>query len=535
LGRPVTRSVSRRPVVCVAAVMLLCLALSCASALSAQESPPSEFQGTLFRGVSLGDSSFAPSVAAAAPWFAPVGTASLDRAALLGAAIDPEFRQTSTGGPATVAPPPPRRFWLAAGEIVLLEGLPWVFNRYIADEDFARISWDTVEANYKAGFGFDNDHFSTNQSAHPLHGSLFFNAGRSNGYSYWESALFTAMGSVIWEMTMENTRPSVNDLVNTTLGGMTRGEVSHRLAAVIRDNMASGSERFWRELGATVLDPVGTLTRLVNGDLTRDFPNPEERYPDGFSLTSDVGYRHVGGAPEHPDQAIVTLSAYYGDPFTGDIAKPFDSFWAGIDINFPVVDTAISRIEERGILKGWELTDRSSSARHIFGFTQEYEYFNNRAQVFGAQVLGAGLLSRYRMGKSLVLVTDFSLLGVPLAGIKTTNFINPETGRNYDYAPGGGGRTAFRLYAGPHEILSVGYGVIWATTVNGISDFNTLQFFRANGRVPIVDGLAAGGGHSWYSRKTTYTGFFERRETQSEWRAFLSFTFGRSGLRKPHV
>jgi len=502
----------------------LWLALAAAAApLTAETAAPSaEASAFHLTGVSLG--------------VVPLRT--FDREVLLAAAIDPEFQQAGTDqatAPAVIAPPEKKRFWLASGEIVLLEGLPWIFNRYIADEDFARISWQTVEANYKAGFGFDSDHFSTNQSAHPLHGSLFFNAGRSNGYDYWESALYAAMGSVIWEMTMENTQPSINDLVNTTLGGMTRGEVSHRLGAMIRDNMADGSERFWRELAATVLDPVGTFTRLVTGDISRDFPNPEERYPDGFSVTADGGYRHIDGAPEHANQGLLSLSARYGDPFTGDIVKPFDSFWAGIDISYPNVDTAISRIEERGILKGWELTDPSSGVRHIFGFSQEYEYFNNSAQVFGAQVLGAGLLSRYTIGQTAFLVTDFSLLGVPLAGIKTTNFINPNTGRNYDYAPGGGGRTGVRIFAGGQEVVSVGYGVLWATTVNGVSDFNTLQFFRANGRVPLFDGVAAGGGYSWYSRKTTYTGFFERRETQSEWRAFLSITFGRSGLRKPKV
>ena len=194
-------------------VALWLLLAAAAAPLTAETAPPSaEASGFHLRGVSLG--------------VVPLRT--FDREALLTAAIDPEFQQTGTDqatAPAGIAPPEKKRFWLAAGEIALTEALPWVYNRYIAKEDFARISWQTVEANYKAGFGFDEDHFSTNQSAHPFHGSLYFNAGRSNGYDYWESALFTAMGSVIWEMTMENTQPSINDLVNTTLGGMTRGEV----------------------------------------------------------------------------------------------------------------------------------------------------------------------------------------------------------------------------------------------------------------------------------------------------------------------
>ena len=61
---------------------------------------------------------------------------------------------------------------------------------------------------------------------------------------------------------MENTRPSWNDLVNTTLGGMALGEMEHRLSTVLLDNTATGSERFWRELGGVILNPVGALRSL---------------------------------------------------------------------------------------------------------------------------------------------------------------------------------------------------------------------------------------------------------------------------------
>jgi hypothetical protein len=128
----------------------------------------------------------------------------------------------------------PRRFIPAAGELVLLEVLPWAFNRYVTKEDFARISFVTIKKNFQTGFKYDSDDFKINQSSHPYHGSLFFNGARSNGYGYWESAAFTLAGSLMWECCMENTAPSVNDLVNTTLGGMTRGEIAHRLATVVR-------------------------------------------------------------------------------------------------------------------------------------------------------------------------------------------------------------------------------------------------------------------------------------------------------------
>ena len=427
-------------------------------------------------------------------------------------------------------PEPPKRFFTASGEVILVELLPWVWGRYIADEEFSRISFHTIRENFRTGFVYDPDTFNTNQFAHPYHGSLYFDAARSNGYNFWESGAFTLAGSLMWECCMENTAPSINDLINTTLGGMTRGEISHRLSVMILDNTASGGSRLWRELAAALVNPVGAFTRLVHGETSRDFPNPEERFPRGFSISTDLGYRHLGGGASRPNQAIFSLSALYGDPFGGDIQKPFDSFWVGVDVNFPGGQT-LSRFEERGVLKGWELTDPDATVRHVFGVSQEYEYLNNASQVVGAQAFSVGLLSRMDLRPGVRAVTDLSVLAIPLAGIQTTNFASPETGRNYDYAPGGGVRVAGRLYAGAREIVSAGYGIVWAHTVNGVSNNNTLQFFRATARIPIYGPLGVGGGWWWYSRKTTYPGFFEGRKTQSEWRAYLNFAIGGSDLR----
>jgi hypothetical protein len=444
--------------------------------------------------------------------------------------VDPNAHGTEPMQGHETTAPKRKHFFTAAGEIALLEAGPWAWDRYVDNEGFSRISTRTVRGNFHRGFGFDRDHFNINQSSHPYHGSLFFEAGRSNGYTYWQSGLFALAGSLVWECCMENDRPSTNDLVNTTLGGMTRGEISHRMSVMILDNTASGGNRFLREAAAAIVNPVGALTRLVHGDMTRDFPNPEERYPNSFSIATDLGYRHIGASAANPNQGTFSFSALYGDPFGGDIQKPFDSFWVGFDVNSPG-GTFVSRIEERGILKGWELTEPSDSARHIFGFAQEYEYLNNESQVVGAQMFSAGVLSRYKIGK-LAAATDVSVLVIPLAGIKTTDFENPQTGRNYDYAPGGGVRAAVRLFGGARELLAVGYGVAWAHTVNGVSRNNTLQFFRATARIPIAGPLGVGGGYWWYSRLTSYPGFFESRKTQSEWRAFLNLAFGGSDLRK---
>lgn len=415
----------------------------------------------------------------------------------------------------------PERFYAAAGEIVMAELIPWAFSRYVTQEEFAFISMETVKENFRSGFGFDQDSFDMNQSMHPFHGSLYFNAARSNGYSYWESGAFTMFGSLAWEFLMENTQPALNDLVNTTLGGMSRGEMAHRIGGMLRDNRASGSERFWRELGGAIVDPMGAFNRLVHGELTGSYPNPDERFPSRFNVVGDLGYRHISNQAESPNQAVISLSAAYGDPFAGEIRKPFDSFWLEADI--ASAGTGITRIEGRGILRGWEVGDHSGRLRHILGVFQEYEYFNNESQIFAAQIFSAGLLSRYQVGTNLHVGTDVTAIAFPLAAIQTTDFLNPETGRTYDFAPGGGLRVAARLYRKEREIVRLGYGLAWAHTANGTSSSNTLQFFRASARLPVTGSFGMGAGYSWYSRRTTYSAFHEGTATQSEWRLFASF------------
>ena len=417
-----------------------------------------------------------------------------------------------------------KNFWRAAGEVSLMILLPYTFNRYISNDEFAQISFDTIGKNLEAGFGYDRDHFSTNQSAHPYHGSLFFNSARSNGYNYWESGAFALSGSFLWETLMEVEPPAINDLVNTTMGGMVRGEIQHRLSRVVLDTTASGMDRFWGELGSAFINPMGALNRLLDGKIGDYEPNPPDRLPSSLHAGIALGYRHTSGDAANPDQGLVTVNVAYGDPFAGEIKNPFDSFTFAADLAMPG-GTLVSRIEERGILKGWEETNATDSVRHIFAVNQEYLYSNNEVQTIGAQMFSGGMLSRFKINDKLAVGTDFSLLAAPMAGIKTTNADNPLTGRNYDYGPGGGGRLEGRLYASGREVFMLGYIAAWNHTTDGSSNNNFIQYFRAVGRVPIVGRLGAGAAYAWYNHKTTYAAISPIDRSQSEWRAFATWAF----------
>lgn len=103
----------------------------------------------------------------------------------------------------------------------------------------------------------------------PLPRGLYFNAGRANGLSYWESVLLTFMGSFTWEYFGEKYRPSLNDFFMTSFGGIALGEVFHRVGATIRNNRGHGTGRILREVAAMPWDPVGGLNRLARGEWSK--------------------------------------------------------------------------------------------------------------------------------------------------------------------------------------------------------------------------------------------------------------------------
>ena len=116
-----------------------------------------------------------------------------------------------------------KRPWLAALEVFGINAGVWAFDSYVMNEEFAKISIHTVKHNLETGFVWDNDQFSTNLFAHPYHGGLYFNAARSNGLTFWESAPFSFCGSLMWETICEIEPPAINYLMATTMGGICIG------------------------------------------------------------------------------------------------------------------------------------------------------------------------------------------------------------------------------------------------------------------------------------------------------------------------
>ena len=91
-----------------------------------------------------------------------------------------------------------------------------------------------------------------NQFAHPYQGSMYHGFARSAGLNYWESLLYTNVGSFLWETGGETTPPSINDQIASGIGGSFFGEALFRMASLVLEGDGE-KPGFWRELGATMI------------------------------------------------------------------------------------------------------------------------------------------------------------------------------------------------------------------------------------------------------------------------------------------
>ncbi|MDL2717257.1 MAG: DUF3943 domain-containing protein [Acidobacteriota bacterium] len=425
------------------------------------------------------------------------------------------------------APKPRKRFWMAAGELLGLEAASWAFDRYVANQDYARISWGTVHDNLDAGFTFDSDKFTTNQIGHSFGGSFYFNAGRSNGFDFWESTLFAAAGSAIWEIAAETQGPSLNDLVNTTLGGAVTGEATYRLSQMLLDDRARGGARFAREALAGIMNPSQLLTRLLTGELSAVRPERGDYVqPSRFVAELDLGWHHyVSSTRANPDLAFVRAAIRYGDPFDRSVSKPFDAFDLGIDFSWP--GTNLTRVEVRGLLGGWDLDPGSPGARHVIGIFMDFDYTNTDTRSFSSQSFRFGLLSMRPLGKGVELRAELLGAGAPLVALRNDHLGESSylVGRAYDYGVGAAVYSAVRFRRKELDLVTLTYSLFWTHTSNGIARNSSIQSFRAEARVPVAGPFSVGGSWSWGKRISTYDDFDTFRTDATQGRAFLSWTF----------
>ncbi len=276
------------------------------------------------------------SPAVSPPSFAPARSdrADTDSSAPISAALRTlEQSQTAPSGNRACDTCPPRRVLTSLLQVTYINVFYELAN-LIRGQDTAKITPETWWINMKRGWEWDLDDFVVNQIGHPYQGNNYFTAGRANGLDFWESAAVTAFGSGTWEYFGETNQASINDFINTTLGGIALGEMFHRTAWLVRDTTVTGKSRFRKELVATIIDPITGVNRFISGDSSRVGEKPRDMVPSSLGVVTDVGllWRGSNTAEIDPGEHFYPRSgpAVRGPPDQAGAARrtmrlPFDS------------------------------------------------------------------------------------------------------------------------------------------------------------------------------------------------------------------
>ncbi|NDW11340.1 DUF3943 domain-containing protein [Bacteroides sp. 214] len=323
----------------------------------------------------------------------------------------------------------------------------WAFDRYCLEADYAYINMKTIKHNFKKGFVFDNDQMGTNMFLHPYHGSLYYNAARSNGYNFWQSGLYSLGGSFVWEMFMENERPSTNDIIATPIGGMALGEMFYRVSDAILNDTKTGKARFGRELASFIISPTRGLTRILTGDAWKKRQTTGKQFgvPDVTVMLS-LGVRALELKDEIFDKGtgIATeIDIEYGDRFDAEKKQPYDYFSVRASLNIHSSQPILGQLNVTGRLLGVELVETEKRSLNL-GMFQHFDYYDSDTiSSVSAQIpykfctpasVGIGAIYKLQLSKNWELDAFNHINGVIIGASLSDHYRVEE--RNYNLASG---------------------------------------------------------------------------------------------------
>ena len=342
-----------------------------------------------------------------------------------------------------------RSYVIPAAEIIAYLFLLNQYDRHFTEpKDTYRTDGNTIWQHLtNSKWVLDNDQFSVNQFLHPYSGSIYYGLARSTGLTFWESFLYSAAGSFLWELGGENTTPSINDMITTTFGGTFLGEPLFRMANLLLET-DEGRPGFWRELGAAVISPPTGFNRLVFGNrFDAVYPSNQPatfmRLQGGGTLTSS-SHNVASSVTEHGAVGDFTLT--YGLPGKPDYryARPFDYF----DFHVTAVTAnTVESVNTRGLLFGKPYSGETT--RGVWGLFGSYDYISPQVFRVSTTALSVGTIWQSWLSRSVAL--QGTALGG--AGFGAAGSIQRSEDRDYHYGATPQGLLAFRLIFGDRAMI----------------------------------------------------------------------------------
>jgi hypothetical protein len=387
-------------------------------------------------------------------------------------------------------------FLQAAGAIAAINGLTWFYNWHIQHWAWADVGTTTWWANLHGGFTWDDDAFGANQVAHPYHGSLYFNAARGSGYDFWSSTPFVAAGSLSWELFTENVRPSLNDLVNTTLGGIALGEVAYRMSSLLDGPSSRGASR---QLGALLVNPLSQAQSLIHDR----GPALAPATPHTRATLLAVGQRRgisassEGATTSHP---FVGFTFQYGSVFDEQISRPYDAFEFSLHLS-PNEHVVLTHAAVAGLLARHTLA-HSPERQLLLGLFQHYDYDDLPLTKSSSQSFSGALLYRSPLSRRIQVDLGLHAEVVPLGAVSSE--YGGVRRRDYDFGPGVGGRFTGALRHDGRELVRLDGRTLWLHSIYAADADHLTTTARLSATIPVARMVSLGGDVALTLRRSWY-------------------------------
>jgi hypothetical protein len=339
----------------------------------------------------------------------------------------------------------------------------------------------------------------------------------------------------MWEYFGENTRPSLNDVINTPVNGEFLGEIFYRLSSNILDDRTYGSERFFRELLAGAVDPARELNRLLQGKAFRH-TTTDAYQTEPLNVTFSGGVHKINEDNKTifgkgPTNAMLNIQFDYGNPFEDIARKPFDLFRFRTEFSFGVGRKILDNILGYGILFGNNAQWGKMSV--LYGVFQYYDYWDNKTFELGALGFGGGFITKYPISESIIFYNNFHVAATPLAG-NSTRF-GPDTSqvRDYTYNDGLEAKYETALDFGEFVHLALSYDYYILHTFVGPAGTNYIGILTPHIDVKILKNLRLGFEHFQYYDDRYLKNFSPQFSVRTEQKIFLTW-FLQNPQRKGH-
>lgn len=415
------------------------------------------------------------------------------------------------------------RFLRTSAEIIATNAIMTTFGRLFMEssEGFV-VSIESIHENLKAGFEWDDNSFSANNFRHPYQGGLYFNQARDNHYDFYQSSAFAFAGSWLFEYAGENHHPSVNDWINTAVGGIAFGEALYRLSSMVLDNTAT-RYRAWRETAGFIVSPGRGVNRLLTGAAFAVHANPPDRTPEHLGGSFRFGSRTIGDERlwnRSTSKLFVSFDAEYGSAFDPKNSKPYDHFDFGVQLNFANKPHGIGRIEIDGMLGAVPLS-QGAKAQHVLSAYQHFDYIDNEAYVFGGQSAGVSYLTRFTGREGIETRAALHMNAILLGATKSDHF--SISGREYDYGPGLGFQFQAVVAHQGRDILTLGHESHYVHSVNGNEVESFVNFTQVKFVVPVKSFFGAGFEYLLFHSRRDYAYYPDVDQRSPELRVFVSW------------